>query len=170
MERLKVAVLPQKVASNEYGDDEDNYTSDPASNDTQDLLSQKDFSQYSDSLNPKLPTGGAASIPSYNSQNSVSDDYEGDSDIAITLSAMEKKVLKQSFPNDTISNRLSRLELTMFNSSFSDDDGQTRLDRISSAYQAKKSSKRYDSNRFTQHASTAIQIGAILLMILAAVL
>jgi hypothetical protein len=69
-----------------------------------------------------------------------------------------------------VSNRLTRLELNVFSSTFPDDDEQTRLGRIASAYQAKKTSHKYDSNKFAQHAATAMQVGAVLLMILAAIL
>ena len=122
------------------------------------------------------PTGYGANIlqglqaPSYNSNNSVLEDYQNDSDITISLGDLEKKVLKKSFPNDVVSNRLLRMELKIFNSTFTDDDQETRLDRISSAYQAQKTSKKYDSNKFAQHSAAAMQIGAILLMILAAIL
>lgn len=162
VDRLRTAILPQQIAS-DYEDSDNNYAYIPDSDDTRDLLSQ-----YPPSM--AFPTGGASSIPSYNSQNSLMDKYDGNSDITIPLAAIEKKVFKKSYPDDTISNRLSRLELIMFNTSFTDDDSQTRIDRIGSAYQAKRSSKKYDSNKFSQHMGTAVQIGAILLMILAAIL
>lgn len=168
VDRLKTAVMPQTMANQDSGDDyAENNSYHADSNDTQDLLSQQDFYKSPDS---NFSTGGASSIPSYNRQNSVLDNYGGSSDVTIPLAAMEKKILKKSYPNDEVSNRLSRLELVMFNSEFSNDDEQTRVDRLSSAYQAKKSSARYDSNKFSQHAATAMQLGAILLMILAAIL
>ncbi len=80
-------------------------------------------------------------VPDYNSNNSVLDEYQSDSDVDIPLASLEKKILRKSFPNDTVSNRLLRMELKVFNSSFTEDDEQTRLDRIASAYQAKKTSK-----------------------------
>lgn len=159
VERLKSAVMPERIASNTNNDDEENsYIPDDLSTQmpqSQDYYRNPDYSSR---------------IPSYNSRNSVLDDYQGDSDVAIPLAALEKKVLKKSFPNDTVSNRLGRLELQVFNSTFVDDDEQTRFDRVASAYQAKKTSKKYDSNKFAQHTATAMQVGAILLMILAAVL
>lgn len=167
VDRLKSAVMPQRVANNYNSDDEDensyipNNTTGSASS-----LQDDDFGtpgyNSSPSLNPQ--------VPAYNSNNSVLDDYQSDSDIAIPLAALEKRVLKRSFPNDTISNRLTRLELKIFNSNFVDDDEQTRLDRVSSAYQAQKTSKKYDDNKFSQHMAAAMQVGAIVLMILAAVL
>lgn len=156
VERLKLAVMPERVAGETNIDDEENsYIPDDGITQSQDYYRSPDYNSR---------------IPSYNSRNSVLDDYQGDSNIAIPLAALEKKVLKKSFPNDTVSNRLVRLELQVFNSTFVDDDEQTRFDRVASAYQAKKTSKKYDSNKFAQHTAAAMQVGAILLMILAAVL
>ena len=87
-----------------------------------------------------------------------------------SISTIEKKLFRQSFNNDTTERRLSRLENSMFGTEFSGDDVQTRLDRISSAYQAEKSAGRYDSNKFSQNMATAMQIGTILLMVLACIL
>lgn len=156
VERLKFAILPARSASN-FNDDEDednSYATDTITSQTPQL--------QDDSYNSQ--------IPNYNSHSSVLDNYQGDTDIVVPLAALEKKVLKKSFPDDTVSNRLTRLELNVFNSTFTDDDEQTRFDRVASAYQAKKTSKKYDSNKFAQHTAAAMQVGAILLMILAAVL
>lgn len=151
VDRLRAAVMPEKSYTASGDDDNSNFY------DNQDDTS----SQVPDSF---------AGVPNYNQNNSVMDDYQSDSNITIPLSAIEKKMLKKSFPDDTVSNRLTRLELNVFNSTFPDDDEQTRLGRIASAYQAKKTSHKYDSNKFAQHAATAVQIGAIVLMILAAIL
>lgn len=154
VERLKAAVMPEKsfVAQD---DDNSQYYFD----------SQDDATGDSSQLDDDL-----AGVPSYNRNNSVLDEYPSESNISVPLSALEKKMLRKSFPDDTVSNRLTRLELDVFKSTFPDDDEQTRLGRIASAYQAKKTSHRYDSNKFAQHAATAMQIGAILLMIVAAIL
>ena len=65
---------------------------------------------------------------------------------------------------------MSRLENTMFGTNFSNDDNETRINRISSAYKASKSASKYDSNRFSQNMTTAMQIGTLLLMVLACIL
>jgi hypothetical protein len=159
-ERLKAAVMPEKLAqSSDDSDDDDSYYTFKDNS-----MNQKQSEDIEQS------TGNAVNIPSYNRNSSVLDEYQGDSDMAIPLASLEKQVLKRNYPNDTISNRLLRMELKVFNASFTNDDEQTRLERISSAYQAKKSSSRYDGNKFAQHAATAMQIGAIVLMILAAIL
>lgn len=166
VDRLKQAIAPEMLA-NKNSDDDSEATYIP---DIEDVLNDTSSDKVSaaapirddDDVIPNM-------IPSYNSQK-FQNDFQGSSDITISLAAVEKRVLKKSFPDDTVANRLTRLELNIFHSTFVDDDPETRLDRVASAYQAKKTSKKYDSNRFAQHSAAAMQIGAILLMILAAIL
>lgn len=86
------------------------------------------------------------------------------------LATVEKAIFKRTFVNDNMDNRLSRLESTMFGTTFATDSENDRLRRISSAYKATKSASKYDSNKFSQNMATAMQIGTLLLMILACVL
>ena len=86
------------------------------------------------------------------------------------LATVEKAIFKRTFANDNMDNRLSRLESTMFGTTFATDSENDRLRRISSAYKATKSASKYDSNKFSQNMATAMQIGTLLLMILACVL
>ena len=86
------------------------------------------------------------------------------------ISTLENSLLRRSYGHDTMNNRLARLENAMFGTRFDNDDEQTRLNRISSAYKAQKSASKYDSNKFVQNMSTAMQIGSMLLMILACIL
>ncbi len=86
------------------------------------------------------------------------------------LATVEKAIFKRTFTNDNMDNRLSRLESTMFGTTFATDSENDRLRRISSAYKATKSASKYDSNKFSQNMATAMQIGTLLLMILACVL
>lgn len=168
VDRLKTAIMPERIAAADSDDEnfsaapDDLYSASPP-------LRGEHYSMPSPG-DDDLATGFGSAIPTYNSQNSVLDNPQTNFDVTVPLAAIEKSVLKKSFPNDTVSNRLTRLELNLFNSTFVDDDPETRLDRVSSAYQAKKTSKKYDDNKFTQHMSAAMQIGAVLLMILAAVL
>ena len=88
----------------------------------------------------------------------------------VNIASVEKSIFKKSFNGDNMDNRLSRLESTMFGTTFNSDSQEDRLNRISSAYKAQKTASRYDSNKFSQNMATAMQIGTILLMILACVL
>lgn len=171
VDRLKNSVMPDYVASSENSNDDDSSNS----YNPQDILkpSRDDFtSENYDYDDPDIASNNNNNLrmPSFNNHNSVLDSYQSNADVSVPLSALERSVLRKSFPDDTVSNRLSRLELKIFNSTFIDDDPETRVDRIASAYQAKKTSKKYESNRTTQHISTAVQVGAVLLMILAAIL
>lgn len=170
VDRLREMVMPYQTAQAEPDENSQNlyFPEDittkfpsPSEYDYQDNNNYNQNSRYSDNNY------------NYYNQNNPFDSpsiYSDGSNLAIPLNSLEKKVLRKSYPNDTIKNRLVRLELKVFNSTFTEDDEQTRFDRVASAYQAKKSSKRYDNNKFSQHAATAMQIGAFLLMILAAVL
>ena len=86
------------------------------------------------------------------------------------ISTVEKKLLKHNYSNENMDKRLSRLENVMFGTEFSDDDEQTRANRIASAYQAQKSSAKYDSNKWQQHMATGMQLGMLILMVLACIL
>ncbi|MBO5435541.1 hypothetical protein J6A31_07095 [bacterium] len=109
-------------------------------------------------------------------QMSIQDDY-GDgylppvsSSKKYSLNSMEKGVLNQTFKNESEENRISRLESAMFGTNFADDDVETRKNRLSSAYNAQKTAGKYDSNKFAQNMATAMQIGTIILMMLACIL
>ena len=65
---------------------------------------------------------------------------------------------------------LAKLEYDTFGTEFSNEDTNTRLKRLNSVNKAKKSSQKYDSQKFNQRMSTAMEIGAMILMILAMVL
>jgi hypothetical protein len=71
---------------------------------------------------------------------------------------------------DNLENELAQLEYSTFGTEFSNDDTKTRIKRLNSVNKAKKSSNKYDSQKFNQRMSTVMEIGAMLLMILAMVL
>lgn len=104
------------------------------------------------------------------SSSSLNDDSFTFSGRKVNLSTVENALYHQNFKNDSMSNRLSRVEQSMFGENFADEDEKTRIGRISSAFNASKSAKKYDSNKFAQNMSTAMQIGTMILMILACIL
>lgn len=76
-----------------------------------------------------------------------------------------------AFPTpENIDDELAQLEYDTFGTEFSNEDTNTRIKRLNSANKAKRSSNKYDSAKFQQRMSTAMEIGAMLLMILAMVL
>ncbi len=93
-----------------------------------------------------------------------------DSGKKYSLTTVEKNLLNKTYKNDSTENRLSRLESAMFGTNFASDDNETRINRISSAYKAQKSAAKYDTNKFSQNITTAVQIGTLLLMVLACIL
>ena len=72
--------------------------------------------------------------------------------------------------NPNLNDELSQLEYETFGTEFSNEDTATRIKRLNSVSKAKKSTSKYDSNKFSQRMSTAMEIGAMILMILAMVL
>lgn len=72
--------------------------------------------------------------------------------------------------NGNLEDELAKLEYSTFGTEFSNDDAKTRIKRLNSANKAQKNRSRYDNQRFQRHMSTAMEIGAMLLMILAMVL
>ena len=70
----------------------------------------------------------------------------------------------------SFADRLSSLENQMFGSDYGFDTEEERLNRLNGAYKAQNSIKKYDSNRFQQGLSTAMQVGAMILMMLCMVL
>lgn len=88
----------------------------------------------------------------------------------VNIASVEKSIFKRSFAQEPMDNRLSRLESTMFGTTFNSNSEQERLDRISSAYKAQKTASKYDSNKFSQNMATAVQIGTLILMVLACIL
>lgn len=94
----------------------------------------------------------------------------GSMNVRYKLSLLEQRLLKNTFGDETNNDRLARLENVVFDTQFYNDDEHERLDRLESALKAKKSSPKYDSNKFQQGLSTAMQIGAMVLMVLAFIL
>ncbi len=78
--------------------------------------------------------------------------------------------LPPRFSSGELNDELAQLEYDTFGTEFSNEDTQSRIRRLNSVNKAKRSSHRYDSMQFSQRMSTAMEIGAMILMILAMVL
>jgi len=166
VDRLRAEIKPQSLMDNRVAQSSNTFYDDDVPQLSQDFHlkqymqpNQFDYEAYND-MNAKR------------AQAYDNDTYRGHSSSPkkVSLSTVEKKLLKQNYTQDSTENRLSRIENYMFGTEFSDDDTQTRIDRISSAYQAQKSAGKYDSNKFSQNVGTAIQIGTLILMVLACIL
>ncbi|MBQ8458876.1 hypothetical protein IJ541_02100 [bacterium] len=88
----------------------------------------------------------------------------------LNISTIEKTLYRQKFENESMPQRLSRIESSVFGTTFANDSNTERIARISSAINAQKTAKRYDSNRFSQNMAIAVQIGTLILMVLACIL
>lgn len=75
-----------------------------------------------------------------------------------------------NFPQRNIEEELADLEYDAFGTEFSNESVKSRIKRLKSANKAKRSASKYDSQKFQQKMSTAMEIGAMILMILAMVL
>ena len=165
-DRLKAEIKPKSLMENQIAQSSNEFYDDyvpPLGADyhlnkyqTYDGFDYENFNARQRAMEEKFETA-----------NSTSGSYTGKQ---YNLSTVEKKILNQTFKNDSTENRLSRLESAMFGTNFSTDDNETRMNRISSAYKAQKTAAKYDSNRFSQNLTTAVQIGTLLLMVLACIL
>ena len=146
MDRIKAEVMPETLVDSSKFDNEyrDNRPSDLNSND----LSGTRFSRFG------MPFG----------QKNYTRPYANYGD-TITGAASPAQTY-----NPNLNDELSQMEFETFGTEFSNEDSATRIKRLNSVNKAKKSASKYDSNKFSQRMSTAMEIGAMILMILAMVL
>lgn len=85
------------------------------------------------------------------------------------LDMLEKTVFGKRYSNELTSKRLARLESKVFERTFSDGE-DSRIQRLLAVTTAQKSSQEYDSNKWARRLNTGMQIGSILLMVLAMIL
>ena len=157
VERLRAQIKPQSFMANGMDQQGNAFYDDPFDKMAQDYHIPQYGNPYDfdyDSINKHT-----------NSNHSVFSDTK-----TLNIGKIEKKLYNKKFENESTSLRLSRIESSVFGTSFPNDNESERIQRISSAIQAQKSAKRYDSNRFSQNMATAVQIGTLILMVLACIL
>lgn len=147
VERLQAKIKPKSFMNNSLAQSSNNYYNEEA-----------------------IPLDKNYSLDEYQPPEFDYDAYNSKNAKPTNLANVEKALFKRTFANENMNNRLSRLESAIFGTTFATDSDTDRLRRISSAYKATKSANKYDSNKFTQNMATAMQIGTLLLMILACVL
>lgn len=94
----------------------------------------------------------------------------GGSDTALQIAGLENSLFRQTYSYDPMPVRLNRLERRIFQRDFASDDEYSRIERLQAAATAKKTAKYYDNNKFQKFASTGMQIGTFVLMLLALIL
>lgn len=141
MDRIKEKMMPQTIAQKESKWDNGSYYDDNAIN-SMDLSGIRN-NRFS------MPFG----------QRNYSRPYSNYGEFSEEIS-----------DNVQLNDELSQMEYDMFGTEFSNESTQSRIKRLNSVNKAKKSAKKYDSQKFSQHMSTAMEIGAMILMVLAMIL
>ncbi len=86
------------------------------------------------------------------------------------LLALEQNILGKTYTTDSTSRRLSRLEKKILNKDFATEPDELRIERLTTVANAQQSSQVYKESKLMQHVSTGIQIGGMILMLLAMIL
>ena len=145
MDRIKSKMMPETIAQKSFDGDKSQYYDDNAINSKS--LAGTGFSRFS------MPFGQKNYTRPY---VNYGDEFGG---AAAPIQA-----------SPVLNDELAQLEYETFGTEFSNEDTETRIKRLNSVQKAQKSSAKYDSNKFNQRMSTVMEIGAMLLMILAMVL
>ena len=146
MDRIKAKVMPETIAKKSYDDNlagRNYYDNDTLTSNDLSGLGRNRF---------KMPFG----------QKNYTRPYANYGDMT------GGSAMLPSNPN--LNDELAQLEYETFGTEFSNEDTASRIKRLNSVSKAKKSASKYDSNKFSQRMSTAMEIGAMILMILAMVL
>lgn len=168
VDRLKAEIRPQTFMANGMDQQENMFYND--------TVGKMDQNYHLNSYGPP-----EFDYDNYNNRNNFDfpqeDDYYSSASPNVmkpskilSLSTIEKTLYKTKFENEPTATRLSRIESSVFGTNFANDSESERIARISSAINAQKSAKKYDSNKFGQNLATAMQIGTIILMVLACIL
>ena len=121
--------------------------------------SQYNYYSYENSKNHIA--GAAAPVYEEYGSNGYAQNYD--------LDILEKQIFGKRFAQDSPSNRLARLESTVFQHTFNDGE-DARIQRLLAVTTAQKTSQEYDTNKWARRLNTGMQIGSILLMVLAMIL
>lgn len=169
VDRLKAEIQPQTFMANGMDQQDNIFYNDTAN--------RMDQNYHLDEYGPP-----AFDYDAYNNRNNnfdfpQDDDFFSSSSPSVfkpsknlNLATIEKTLYKTKFENESTAQRLTRIESSVFGTSFANDSESERISRISSAINAQKTAKRYDSNKFSQNMATAVQIGTLILMVLACIL
>lgn len=126
---------------------------------------QKDIIAQNPGYYTKKPYDTTSDIEKYMGSQS-----RYDSDLHIQIAGLETALFNKTYSQDPIGLRLNRLERKIFQRDFSSDDENIRIQRLQAAANAQQTAKLYEANKIQKYASTGIQLGSILLMILALIL
>ncbi|MBO5947619.1 hypothetical protein J6Q66_02145 [bacterium] len=95
--------------------------------------------------------------------------YSSNRNYDFEVGILEEKVFGQTYNGSNVEQRLAKLENKLFKREFASDDFSSRIDRLTTVLAAQSTSHNYDSNKFKQFLSTGMQVGSVILLILAAI-
>ena len=90
-----------------------------------------------------------------------------ENNLSTQLATLERSQFNNVYLNESIGQRLNRLEQNMLGKTFPQDNAQTRAERLMTVNVAQQNSHIYDNNKTMRNVATFSQIGGILLMVLA---
>ena len=122
---------------------------------------QYNYYSYENSKNHIAQPSSESYKESYGESSGYAQNYD--------LDVLEKQLFGKRFAQEPPSKRLARLESNLFQRTFSDND-EARIQRLLAVTTAQKTSQEYDSNKWARRLNAGIQIGSILLMVLAMIL
>ena len=122
---------------------------------------QYNYYSYENSKNHIAQPSSESYKESYGASSGYAQNYD--------LDVLEKQLFGKRFAQEPPSKRLARLESNLFQRTFSDND-EARIQRLLAVTTAQKTSQEYDSNKWARRLNAGIQIGSILLMVLAMIL
>ena len=93
--------------------------------------------------------------------------YSSNRNFDFEVGVLEQQLYGRSYNGQSVSARLSRIENQLLKRDYSSDDEATRIERLGTVINAQKTAQNYDSNKFKQFVSTGIQVGSLVLLILA---
>lgn len=101
------------------------------------------------------------------SKNKIAKSYK-DSEDTFDIDSLEKSVFGYK-TTGSVNERLSKLEQKVFQKTFNDGT-EARTQRLLAVTTAQKTAKQYDNNKWMSRLNTGMQIGGVILMILAMIL
>jgi len=109
-------------------------------------------------------------LQSYSEEKGYPTGAAASSDVNYGLSALENFVFGDTYAHLSSNDRLSKLERKLLKKTFDNDDINSRMERIATVASAKGSAGQYSENKWAKYLSTGVQVGSIILMILAMIL
>lgn len=168
VERIKCKIYKNEPAlAKHYNDDEDIHIPEYIPEDDTDTWGMGDtWRKHNMAHGFGNPMGGINPFGAMGTMGQRS--YTGSTESKI--SRLERKIFNKTYSDENNNDRLARLENSVFDTDFYYDNEQERINRLEGAIKGQRTSDKYDNNKLQQRLNTAMQIGALVLMVLAFIL